>query len=317
MPEDASYAPRNPTGQQHELIAEVDGRSQRMVIAEVGAALRVLQVDGTDLVQSYPDRATPPFCSGIVLAPWPNRIRDGVWEQDGVQHQLDITEVDRENAIHGLLQHAPYRLVERDDASITLAADVHPQHGYPFALETSVRYELVGSGVRVTHGIRNVGVQDAPVAVGTHPFLRVGDVPTEDLEVVIDAPTHIEVDPVRLNPTGVQTPVEGTRFDLRQGVRVRDAQLDDAWADARVVDGVTRHGVQAPDGRRTEIWADGEFTYWQVFVTPWYPVADGHVWAVAVEPMTAPADAFNSGDGLITLEPGSEWTGTWGIDLHD
>jgi aldose 1-epimerase len=289
------------------LTAEIDGRSQRAVVAEVAAALRVLQVDGTDLVQSYPETELPPFCSGIVLAPWPNRIRDGIWEQDGVRHQLDITEVDRANAIHGLLEHTAYRVVERDESSITLSADVHPQRGYPFALETLVTYELTGQGIRVTHGIRNVGAADAPVAVGTHPFLRVGDVPTEDLEVVIDAPTHIEVDPVRLNPTGLQTPVEGTRYDLRDGVRVRDAKLDDAWADARVVDGVTRHGVQAPDGRRTEIWADGEFTYWQVFVTPWYPVADGHVWAVArVERV-----------GLITLEPGSEWSGTWGIDLHD
>ena len=122
MPDDVTYVPRRPTGQQHEIVAEVDGRTQRMVIAEVGAALRVLQVDSTDLVQSYPDHALPPFCSGIVLAPWPNRIRDGIWEHGGVTHQLDITEVDRENAIHGLLQHAPYRLAERDDVSVTLAA---------------------------------------------------------------------------------------------------------------------------------------------------------------------------------------------------
>ena len=26
--------------------------------------------------------------------------------------------------------------------------------------------------------------------------------------------------------------------------------------------------------------------------------------------MTCPADAFNSGDGLVVLEPGEEWTGT-------
>ena len=29
--------------------------------------------------------------------------------------------------------------------------------------------------------------------------------------------------------------------------------------------------------------------------------------------MSCPADAFNSGDGLVVLEPGEEWTGTWGI----
>ena len=29
--------------------------------------------------------------------------------------------------------------------------------------------------------------------------------------------------------------------------------------------------------------------------------------------MTCAPDAFNSGDGLIILEPGVTWTGSWGI----
>ena len=35
--------------------------------------------------------------------------------------------------------------------------------------------------------------------------------------------------------------------------------------------------------------------------------------AVAIEPMTAPADAFNSGAGLRWLKPGEAWTVRWGI----
>ena len=35
--------------------------------------------------------------------------------------------------------------------------------------------------------------------------------------------------------------------------------------------------------------------------------------AVAVEPMTAPANAFNTGAGLRWLEPGETWTVRWGI----
>ena len=41
---------------------------------------------------------------------------------------------------------------------------------------------------------------------------------------------------------------------------------------------------------------------------------------MAVEPMTCPADAFNSGESLVMLRPGEEWTGTWGIspaERHD
>jgi aldose 1-epimerase len=30
--------------------------------------------------------------------------------------------------------------------------------------------------------------------------------------------------------------------------------------------------------------------------------------------MTCPADAFNSGSGLIVLEPGRIWTGSWGVE---
>jgi aldose 1-epimerase len=35
--------------------------------------------------------------------------------------------------------------------------------------------------------------------------------------------------------------------------------------------------------------------------------------AVAIEPMTAPADAFNSGQGLRWLAPGEDWVVRWGI----
>jgi aldose 1-epimerase len=35
--------------------------------------------------------------------------------------------------------------------------------------------------------------------------------------------------------------------------------------------------------------------------------------AIAIEPMTCPADAFNTGMGLMVLEPGTAWTGAWGL----
>ena len=60
------------------------------------------------------------------------------------------------------------------------------------------------------------------------------------------------------------------------------------------------------------IRADDEFGYVQVFTTRSFPGEGGDV-AVAVEPMTAPAEAFNSGRGLRRLDPGEEWQLTWGI----
>ena len=172
-----------PTGAQHVLTRG----DTTAVITEVAASLRALTVGGVDLIPQYQPLHTPPFASGIVLMPWPNRVADGTWMLNGVRQQLDITEPARYTALHGLLRYAPYRVLESTDASITLGATVFPQHGYPFHLETSVRYELVDDGIAVTHEVRNLTGAAAPVGIGTHPFLTIGDVPAEDLVLTVNA----------------------------------------------------------------------------------------------------------------------------------
>lgn len=268
-------------------------------------------VDGVQLTETFPATVVPPFASGTVLVPWPNRVRDGVWLLDGEVQQLDITEPARHNALHGLLRHAPYRLVEQSEDAVTLAATVFPQPGYPFLLDTSVRYQLVEGGLRVTHRLCNASERPAPAAIGTHPFFRIGDVPVGELTLTVAATTHFEVDE-RLNPVR-EHPVDGTGFDLRGGRRLADMSLDDAFGGVVVRDGVSRHRLTAPDGRWLELWQDADFGYVQVFTTPVFPKDGGHAHAVAVEPMTAPPDAFNTGQGVRWLEPDECWSPSWGV----
>lgn len=297
-----------PTGEQFELTRTIGDRISRAIITEVAAGLRALTVDGIDLVETYPQDSVPPYGSGIVLVPWPNRIEDGRWVLDGVVQQLDLTEPTKHNAIHGLLRNTAYRLIGRSADTVTLGAEVFPQHGYPFHLETTVRYELTGDGITVTHGLRNVGGAPAPVAIGAHPYPKLGDVPVADLTLQLSASTHFEVDE-RLNPTGVSD-VTGTAYDLRGGVRVGDLLLDDGFGG--VLPGDT-HRLVAPDGRYVEVWGDDVFSYVQVFTNPVFPKDSGLGLAVAVEPMSAPAGSFVSGEGLRWLAPGGLWSASWGI----
>ena len=58
------------------------------------------------------------------------------------------------------------------------------------------------------------------------------------------------------------------------------------------------------------MWADPDFGWVQVFTPGGFPDRGR---AVAVEPMTCPPDALNSGLGLITVAPGESWTGSWGL----
>lgn len=305
------HASAPPTGEQYTLHHDGAHGPVEATIVQVAAGLRNLTVDGHDLVQGYAEEIQPPFGTGIVLVPWPNRVRDGRWSHEGRDLQLDLTEVERTNAIHGLLRNTPYRVVERTADAVTLAASVVPQHGYPFHLETTVTYRLTGNGIRVEHGVTNVGVDPAPYAVGTHPFLRVGDHPVDSLTITARTVEHIAVD-ARLNPTGTE-PVTGTRYDLSTGPRIADLEFDDAWRVEPDPDGVTRTILSADDGTETELWQDGDWEYLQVFITRAYPTSDGPVTAIAVEPMTAPANALVSGDGLRWLAPGESWSGTWGI----
>ena len=302
-------------GEQYELTLDAAGRSVRAVITEVAAAIRHLSVDSVEITAGYDDDVPPPFGSGIVLVPWPNRVRDGRWTHEGRTLQLDITEPHLGNAIHGLLRNTPYELIERSANVICLRAQVFPQNGYPFRLDTRVRYTLVADGIEVTHTVKNLGSACAPVAIGAHPFLAIGDVPTDSLTLTVSADHHIDVDD-RLNPIGI-APVHDTDWDLRDGKVVSTLNLDDAWSGLTITDGGSTHWLTASDGRAVSLWADEQFGYVQVFITREYPRRDRLITAVAIEPMTAPADAFNSGEGLRWIQPGNSWSASWAIRYHD
>lgn len=298
---------RAPTGTQYELT---DGRLTATV-TEVAAGLRTLRFDGADLTEPFPETSPPPAGCGIVLVPWPNRVKDGRWDLHGAPQQLALTEPARGNAIHGLLRYRPYELIEQTDSAVTQEASIFPELGYPFVLRTTVRHELGPDGLTVTHTIVNEGDAAAPVAIGAHPYLRIADVPTGELTVTVAARTHFEVDE-RMNVVG-ESPVDGTRYDLRGGRRVGELELDDGYADVERTDGRAVHTLAAADGRTVALWGDESFGYVQVFTSRKLAThPDGSV-ALAVEPMTAPANALNTGRGLRWLEPGESWTAAWGI----
>lgn len=293
----------SPTGTQvHLQLGDVSAQ-----IAQVGASLRSLRIGSVDLIAPYPLDSPTPSCSGVVLTPWPNRVRDGLWNDEGTDRQLAVTEPKFGNASHGLLRFAAYDIADSSSAT-TLSATIFPQTGYPYLVETSVTYVLRVDGIDVTHALTNRSATAAPVALGTHPFLTIGDVDPHDLVLTVPAHTSFTTDD-RMLPTGTQ-PADAA---LRDGVRLGDVDLDTGFTDLeRDADGLVRHSLTAPDGRRLTLWQGAGFDFVQVYTTNKYP---GQSLAVAIEPMTAPADALNSGVGMRRLAPGETWTLQWGITL--
>ncbi len=278
------------------------------VVTELAAGLRWYSRGGTQLTESYGDTEIPPGATGVTLAPWANRVEDGVWHLNGKKLQLDITEVSRNNASHGLLRNSAYELVDESEFSVTLEAAIFPQHGYPFLLRHQVRYELAEDlGLVVRQTLINDSDATAPFVLGSHPYLRLGDVPSEELTLSVDAGTRLVTDE-KLIPRSAE-PVSGNA-DLRHGSLVGGLDIDSAYTDLAFADGIARSTLSAPDGRSVSLWQDSSCPYVHVFVTTQFP---GRVKAVAIEPMSGPANAFNSGEGLRWLAPGERFAINWGI----
>lgn len=289
------------TGEQFEITAD----AVRAVVTEVGAGLRTFTVGERPYVETFGEDTAPPLGAGTVLVPWPNRTAAGRWSWHGRRQQLALSEPAAGNAIHGLLRHTCYRVVERAPGAVTLAATVAAQPGWPVPLATTVRYAVGPDGLRVTHTVRNVGAAAVPFGVGAHPYLRAGAGGPEDWVLTLAATTVLPL--AGGLPTG--PPAPDPDLDFRDGRPLRGLRLDHAFGDCAVAGGRVRHRLTGPDGG-VELWAEPDFGWVQVF-TP----ADfaGRGPAVAVEPMTCPPDALNSGVGLLTLAPDETWTGSWGL----
>ena len=292
----------------------IAGGGARAVVTERGSGLRAFEVDGIPYCETYPADQEPPMGVGAVLIPWPNRVAAGRWGWRGEAHQLAITEPERGHAIHGLLRHALWRVVRRAAHAVELDVRISAGAGWPQPLIVRTSYRVDGDGLSVSHRIRNDGVDPVPVGVGTHPYLRVGDVPADELTLRLSAGTVLPVDD-RLIPSGPPRPVGGTDLDLRSGRRVGALELDTAFGGCtRGDDALVRHELRAPDGTGVELWADPAFRWVQVFTPHDFPRAGrGPGRAVAIEPMTCPPDALNSHVDLTVLAPRESWTVRWGL----
>ncbi|HWE87872.1 MAG TPA: aldose 1-epimerase family protein [Pseudonocardiaceae bacterium] len=295
-----------PTGAQFEIRQG----AARAVVTELGAGLRAFEVAGVPYLQTFAEDQPPPMGSGAVLVPWPNRVAGGQWRWQGRPEQLAITEPARGNAIHGLVRRKPWQVESRADDRISLTVDIPAEDGWPVPLRTAIEYTVDDRGLTVRHTVRNLGDEPVPFGVGTHPYPRAGTSAIDACELRLAAATVLPLDPDTMVPSGPAVPVDGTEYDFRTPRSLAGASLDTPFGGCEPAeDGLIHHRLTGQDGG-VELWAEPDFRWVQVFLTDGFPGQDS---AVAIEPMTCPPDALNSGVDLIVLPPRETWTGRWGI----
>lgn len=248
-----------------------------------------------------------PHYAGAVLAPWPNRVFGAWWDYQGQHRFLDMNEPGTLNALHGFVAGTHHHVAHASADTVTLIAEVHQRPGYPFDLTIATTYTLDDDGLTVAHAAGNLGTEAAPVAFGAHPFVAVpGLGRSDDTIVTIDAAKLRDAAGALVDPPA--------RYDLRSGQRLSEYEADDCYgAITRGTDGCIRATVDTPAGT-LELWAREPFGWLQVYTTRGFPGVDDK--ALAIEPMTAPPNALQTGEDLIWVEPDADVQVEWGLRLQ-
>jgi len=269
-------------------------------ISTEGAALIGLSVNNFDLIEP---NTRDGLYAGKILAPWPNRIKDGKYSFNEKDYQLPINEVSKNNSLHGLVANSLWEITFQNQSKVILEYLLDQLAIYPGKLQLQVSYEIIEQGVEISVLSENVGEISAPYAVSIHTYLVAGElVKNNELFLQIPADQFLEVDAERLLPIKLQ-PVTGSNFDFISLKKISNLFIDHAFKYSS--DYPRSISLLNAEGQGAEVIFDDESKWIQIHTADRDLQGDSRM-AVAIEPMTCPPDAFNSGIDLIVLEPGQK-----------
>jgi aldose 1-epimerase len=281
------------------------------IITSRGGALRELRHDGRELVVGFGEAGAIPDYRGVICAPWPNRMADGRYHHDGQLFEAAINEADRQTALHGLVFARQWELLRHDSSSVRLGCRLESGTDYPGDLDISVDYDLRADGLHCRVLALNVGAVAAPYGVCPHPYLVAGEGALNDWTLEIPAAEFLAVTPDRLLPEEVWG-VEGHAFDFRTERLIGDVEIDHAFTGILTdADGNAAVRIFDPSGTGVELEWDGRWPWLQIHTAD-KPAGPSRM-GLAVEPMTCPPDAFNSGTDLVRIAPAGSHEAGWTI----
>ena len=243
------------------------------VFSDFGASCSNLSLLDTELIPSCGLANPADIVFGSVLAPWPNRLKGGHFELDGQSFRFSELD-DMGNANHGLYFKTPWQLSGQTESTISFSQNMRHEQ-FPFDIDLEVRYELAQDhSFRTVATAINRGSAPAPFAIGFHPYFRIPEPTTLTASVSSHVITEAMI-PVASEAIDNLT----LRFPGNEG-------LDDCFFGS---DWVLRLESAEFD---LEISQQG-LDYLMLYKHPESPFANGTV-GLAIEPMSAPANAFQT-----------------------
>lgn len=268
----------------------------RAKIVSVGAGLAELIYQGAHLVIPHNPEEMPLAHLGKVLIPWPNRVSNGCYHYQGHEYQLPINEHHSSASIHGLLAWRDWQISELTPTKVSLVIFLPPSYGYPFSLLSQVNYCLdEENGLSVEIISKNIGQHPAPYGIGVHPYLTCNMASVDGYQLYVPARQVYAVD-IHNNPTHLLTTNE-LNLDYSTPRIIGDKSIDHTFKvnslpwEMKIIDHPQKLSVSLSSDQ------------------PWLQIYTGEKLnrqGLAIEPMSCPPNAFNSGVDLVLLNSESQ-----------
>jgi aldose 1-epimerase len=237
--------------------------------------------------------------SSFLMAPYPNRIRDGVFMFEGDRHELKFPE---KHAIHGDVRNRPWSVEAAlpNETILNFRSRDFSDINYPFAFSVKQSLRIANGALLVQCSIKNEDNTSIPVGCGYHPyFMRSLGSRAENVQLRFSTAGAYPYTGETPLPEGMPTPLTTAQdFSTR---RELDVALDTCFSGW---DGVAEM-VWPASKVRVVMHSSSNMSHLVLFSPPGKPF-------FALEPQSQMTDGFNflakgeRNTGVAVIAPGEE-----------
>lgn len=290
-------------------ISLVFDSDSKAIISTTGASVLELSIKSKKLITRTADPTK--IFAGAVLAPWQNRLANGEYfDSNGNLKVVPINEQDFGNALHGLVFTTEFDVLKQTDNKVVLGTTIAATDGYSHNIELEVTYQISDAGFLCEFIATNNSESVAPFVIGFHPYFTIGDPIKSTLGLPAESYYPQDKNKVPL----ARASVAGTSFDFRKERTLEGAILDDYFTDLQIVNGEIVSCLNTCEWS-LELSQSTNLRHLVVFLKENYESDGELVAAIAIEPASGPANAFNSKEDLVLIEPADSFRGNWSVRL--
>jgi aldose 1-epimerase len=288
------------------------------IIPEYGGRIKELQLNNGEKnfpilkkVTCIDSDSRDDIFTNAKLSPFAGRIKNGQYVFNNTKYNLFVNYPEEENACHGFLYDAKFKLAEKNINETSASCKLIHQYegkneGYPFKYSIELNYTLtVQAGLICTTKIVNESGRTIPLSDGWHHYFDIG-VKVDDLELKLDVSEIVELDSKNI-PTKKKEPFN----NFKTPSKINDKIFDSCFKVDSLNGKAVTQLISKEHKIHLNIWQEMGINKYEYLVI--YTPPDRK--SIAIEPMTSNVNAFNNGEGLIQLPPDKEFISSCGIFL--